>query len=197
MKALNNPTSSRQTPEQQKPGSESARVDRPHDFGISPSDTNEVKYASRAALDQDPGRREVRSSDERGGRRDIGVGVDAGGAGAGSGGDLDLDIVGVGTHGSGITQSGPTKRENLQQHIFSGRLDHDRPAGKDQISADTGDSNSNPAPQLEIQGATGADAIRTDATGDPFQDATAGEISSDESNGADNDEGVELNDDNA
>ncbi|RYG71123.1 hypothetical protein EON77_13150, partial [bacterium] len=58
-----------------KPGSEPAKADLPHDFGADVNDATERDYASHAALSQDPGREQVRSNDERDGRRDAGVGV--------------------------------------------------------------------------------------------------------------------------
>lgn len=172
-----------------KPGSEPVHVERPHDFGVSPANTNEVKYASTAALNQDKGRLQERSNEDRDGRRDVGVGVNSGGTGAGSGGDIDPDIVGVGTGGSGISQSPVRKRDELQQHIASGRVAADQPAAG-QEKRGTVTSAGDAVPQLDEAGFTGADAIRTDADNDPFEDATAGEVSSDEANGTDNDEGV-------
>lgn len=179
-------------PDVSKPGSESVHVDRRNDFGIAPGQTSEVRYASEAARNQDKGRLQERSSEIDDGRRDVGVGVNTGGAGAGSGGDIDVDIVGVGTGGSGISQTPVRKQDELQQHLVSGRVDRDRPA-----------TNTNPrlepdataaaetVGQLDDEGYTGADALRTQAgVDDPYQDAVSGEISADESNGTDNDEGL-------
>lgn len=166
--------------EQDKPGSVHKQVNHPHDFGISPDKTSEVRYASNATLNQDKGRLQARSSEEQGGRRDVGVGVNAGGVGAGSGGDIDTDIVGVGTSGSGIANS-PDPDAIQRPESTRGGADG---------------ATRNAATPIDDQGLTGADAIRTDAE-DPFQDATAGEISSDESNGTDNDEGVDVDENNA
>lgn len=174
-----------------KPGSEPVHVDRPHDFGVPTDKTGEVRYASSAALNQDKGRLQERSNDERDGRRDVGVGVNSGGTGAGSGGDIDPDIVGVGTGGTGISQSPARKQDELQQHLASGRVAADRPlpdsAKRSEIAAPP---DSDTVPDIGDQGLTGADAIRTEAENDPFVDATVGEISSDEANGTDNDEGL-------
>jgi hypothetical protein len=189
------PKQNRTTLENNKPGSEVVHVDRPHDFGVPPAHTSEVKYASNAALNQDKGRLQTRSNDERDGRRDVGVGVNSGGTGAGSGGDIDTDIVGVGTGGIGISQAPVRKHDELQQHLATGKVAHDRPVAdefKRQQLAEGATSDA--VSEIDDQG---ADAIRTGADNDPFQDATAGEISSDESNGTDNDEGVEVNNDNA
>lgn len=170
-----------------KPGSEPARVNRPHDFGVSPDDTTEVKYASHAALSQDPGRRQARSGDEADGRREVGVGIDGGGVGAGSGGDIDPDIVGVGTHGSGVAQT----IGDAHPTPVTPRPSTAPPNLPTQRKLQ---AHENTAQNLQDLGTSGADAIRTDAQ-DSFEDATAGEISSDEANGTDNDEGIASEDD--
>lgn len=182
------------TNDNSRPGSEPASVNRPHDFGVPPDKAAEVRYASHATLDQDPGRRQVRSNDERDGRRDVGVGVDSSGVGAGSGGDIDPDIVGVGTGGSGIAQTPPSR--NAPASMTQAR-ERSRPNARPRDEQAGSLTNNESGLQDDQDVApTGADAIRTVA-GDSFDDANAGEISADESNGTDNDEGVELNEDNA
>ena len=191
-KASKNPgTASRR--DNSKPGSDSKHIERPRDFGIDPDNTTEVRYASHAALGQDPGRRQAHSGDGTEGRRDVGVGVDGGGTGAGSGGDIDPDIVGVGTHGSGVSQSlvtstgtpvAPSQMSTRSKTSPANRLGKG-PSDERPGSLSDDESSAQDLQELTI---TSADDIRTDA-GDPFEDATAGEISADEANGTDNDEG--------
>lgn len=177
-----------------KPGSEARHVQLPHDFGAKVGDSADVEYASRAAQNQDPGRKQVRSNDERGGRRDVGVGIEGGGAGAGSGGDIDLDIVGVGTHGSGVSQSGadgdPSRAANRESSRATARSKPANTTPNQAVVLPAASRNQSAEDELN---AVGADAIRTDAGDDPFKDATLGEITSDDSNGTDNEEGVADN----
>ena len=81
------------------------------DFGVSadPQDRAEQEIVSREIKSQDPGGGTVRSSANVGDRTS-GVGGNASGPGSSSGGDLDPSIVGVGTHGAGVSQSGPDDR---------------------------------------------------------------------------------------
>jgi hypothetical protein len=101
---------SRKKSTQPKIGSDPAAMpEAPGDFGVRPDDRNERQYVSQNTKHQDKGgsSQRMRTGDSA---RESGVGSTSGGRGAGSGGDLDTDIVGVGTGGSGISQSGPDDR---------------------------------------------------------------------------------------
>lgn len=171
-----------------KPGSEPAHADLPHDFGADVNNTTERQYASQSALNQDPGRTQIRSNDERGGRRDAGAGTTATNAGGGSGGDLDTNEVGL--DGRGLAESIPDAAERDQQGQaedarFAPRLaertaplgptDDFPRGGSVSVDRDTDGDNSTRD--------EGADALNTTASDDPYQDAAVGEISRGESMG--------------
>jgi hypothetical protein len=163
------------------------------DFGVSEAKTVDRNYASANTRASDRGATHAKSSERADGARTSGAGANVGPPGSGSGGDIDLDIVGVGTGGSGISASGPD----------------DRPSGPDDSTGTSDEFASGPPAQGEHQthvgdvggpqevnrgqidpvGGTetdptgrGADAVNN-PNGD---DASAGEISSDEAAGEDN-----------
>ena len=76
------------------------------DFGVHESDTVERSYTSANTRASDRGAAQPHAGEDEG--RVAGVGGNASGPGASSGGDIDTDIVGVGTGGSGISQSPPS-----------------------------------------------------------------------------------------
>ena len=171
-----------------KPGSEPAKANLPHDFGADVNDSTERNYASHGVLNQDPGREQVRSNDERDGRRDAGVGVNATNAGAGSAGDIDVNESGLdgGTLAENIPDAAERDTGGSETDARFGRPLADRIEplnAKDDVprgavaSADRNvDADGRPYDE-------GADALNTADRGDPYFDATVGEISSGESAG--------------
>ncbi len=65
-----------------------------------------MRYVSQNTKAADPGAAQPHSGEDDGVRTSGAGGVDSG-VGSSSGGDLDTDFIGVGTGGSGISQSGP------------------------------------------------------------------------------------------
>lgn len=182
-----------------KPGSEPAHAPLPHDFGANVNNPAESRYASHGIQNQDPGRRQERSTDERDGTREAGAGIDTQGTGAGSGGDIDTDLIGFGTAG-GLAANMPdeAERNRIGADSTDGSADvfaSGKPAaGENQdpkrvgISDRTkrGDMVSIPRDNDRDRGEAnpvGADAIRTTDAEDPYLDAAAGEISRGESEG--------------
>lgn len=168
-----------------KPGS-GEKLDLPHDFGAPVDDTTEVQYASRAALNQDPGRTQVRSNDERGGTRQAGAGTAGGGAGAGSGGDLDTDVVGF---GRGLAASIPDRKERADsiRDARSAPASRSKPAkGENQDRNRVGISDDIPRGgtvlvdrDSEADGEpreAQSNSVRTTDPTDPYVDAAQGEI---------------------
>ena len=171
-----------------KPGSEPAHANLPQDFGADVNDTTERDYASHGVLNQDPGREHVRSNDERDGRRDAGVGVNATNAGAGSAGDLDVTESGL--DGRSLAENMPDAAERdaagseTDARFGRPRAQNVEPLNaKDEVprggvvSADR-DSVADGRPFEE-----GADAVNTADRGDPYFDASVGEVSRGESAG--------------
>ena len=173
-----------------KPGSRHENLNLPHDFGAKNNDTVEVQYASHAALNQDPGRVQVRSNDERDGTRQAGAGSPQGGAGSGSGGDIDPDVVGIG--GIGLAASIPDRKERADSIRNARQVPLSHPAkGENQDMNDVGISDQIPrggtvtydrdtTADGESRDA-GADALRTTDADDPYADAAVGEVSGGES----------------
>jgi hypothetical protein len=155
------------------------------DFGVPEEDVVERTYTSRNTLASDPGKSMPRSSTDR--TRTSGVGGNDSGPGSGSGGDLDTRIVGVGTRGRGVSQSGkvneppgPDDTSGGAQAFASGPpaqgKNQNEPLKKvEGTTVQPGDDRST--------GPHGADAS---ANPDPGNPASAGEVSTSESAGADN-----------
>jgi hypothetical protein len=173
------------------------RVGGRGDFGAKETDRNEREYASRATKRGDPGASPGHSIGD--GTRVSGVGGSSGGVGASSGGDLDTDIIGVGTGGSGLSESGGADRTRGAD-ITEGEADTfaSEPPLKNQ-----GDALVEPGkrgakrprqPQGDFVDHSGGDESLTDSGEGAANvtnrrrddDSFAGEISNDEAAGADN-----------
>lgn len=94
-----------------KPGSEpekAAEVGSDKDFGVPAGDgpSRQRDYVSTNTRSADPGATQPFSW-EHDGVRDHGAGGRDSGPGSASGGDLDPDLLGFGTEGGGVSQSGP------------------------------------------------------------------------------------------
>jgi len=76
-----------------------------------------AKFQPTTSHPSDP-RQEIGAIQE--GRRESGVGKSNAGPGAASAGDLDPDIIGVGTGGSGISQSGPDEQVSPAEESTGG-----------------------------------------------------------------------------
>ena len=170
-----------------KPGSEPGHADLPHDFGAAEADPVERDYASHAARSQDPGHANVRSNDERGGRRDAGVGVDATNAGAGSGGDVDANEISL---GGGLAQNIPDAAERARSGADDAAAVPDRKADRaEPLNANDVVPRGGtvmPARDRDADGtrmSAGPDSMNTTSDADPYRDAANGEISRGESAG--------------
>ena len=178
-----------------KPGSRHEKLDLPNDFGASVQNTVEVAYASHAALNQDPGRRQEHAGDDGGGARQSGAGSANGSAGTGSGGDLDPTFIGLDGRG-GLAADIPDRKERADSIHAARQIDrplpHGTPAkGENQDPNRVGISDDLPRGSVvdidadteadgESRGA-GANSLRMTANDDPYADATAGEVSVGES----------------
>jgi len=180
-----------------KPGSDPAHakdVGGEGDFGVPVGDgpTPERKYVTTNTKLSDPGRAKPLASEEPDGRRDHGVGARVRGPASGSGGDIDTDIIGVGTHGAGISASGPGDAPGPDDSDGSSdefaspphaRGSHQ--SGAHEVGGSKripGSTISHDADVSTSHDGQGADAATNPARGD---DSFAGEISSGEARGED------------
>jgi len=154
------------------------------DFGVPESDVIGRTYTSINTKMSDPGATQPRSGE--GGGRTSGAGSNNSGPGSGSGGDLDASMPGLGNSGGVATSGnvneppGPDDTDGTSDAFASGgHAQGNNQSGPVERVRGTvvqpGDDRST-APE-------GADAS---ANSDPFNDATAGEISSGEASGEDN-----------
>ena len=187
--------------DQAKPGSDpqSLRdVGGKGDFGVPANRRGERDYASANTKAADRGASQPGAA-ERDGVRDHGAGGRSSGPGSASGGDLDPDIVGVGTGGSGVAASGdigrrpgPDDSDGTSDEFASGghaqgrnQRDVGKVGGSKRVHGTVvsggDDRSTTPSGQ-------GADAATNPARDD---DSFAGEISSGEAAGEDNEMGRE------
>lgn len=181
-----------------KPGSESKdakNVGGEGDFGVpvGAGPSLDRDYVNENTKRADPGAAQQMDWDPDG-KRDHGVGAADSGPGSGSAGDIDPDIIGVGTGGSGITASGVTGRplgpddsDGTSAEFASGA-----PAqGRNQTHVGQVGGSKRVQGDVQTRGqdastneGEGGDAITNpQARGD---DAFAGEVSSGEARGEDN-----------
>ncbi len=173
------------------------RVGGRGDFGAKESDRNERTYASRATRRGDPGANPGHNIGD--GTRVSGVGGSSGGVGGSSGGDLDTDFIGVGTGGSGIAQSGGTDRTTGADIIGEGdeKLVAETPLknqGDALVERGKRGARRPKQPKGDFVDHSGGDESQTDSGEGAANvtnrrrndDSFAGEISLDESSGADN-----------
>ena len=160
------------------------------DFGVPESDTIERSYTSANTRASDPGAAQPHAGEDGG--RVAGVGGNASGRGASSGGDIDTDIIGVGTGGSGISQSpagappGPDTATGTARDFASGpptKNTKGPKAGK--VEGSTVDRTGGDIESTASgRGAAAASrAPRPDP--DAMDDSFVGEVSQDEASGQD------------
>ena len=168
------------TPRTLHPGSSAAdakAVGGRDDFGVPESNIIGRTYTSENTKRADPGGAPARAGE--GDLRTSGVGGNSSGVGSSSGGDVDTDLIGIGS-GTGISTSAPLRE----------------PRGPDDVPEDSGSSQGRSrgvyraphpmrgstvqVPDDQTIGGTGADSAGG-THGD--EDASVGEISSDEASG--------------
>jgi hypothetical protein len=137
----------------------------------------EAKYQPGGDHLSDP--RPPRSGGQR--TRESGVGGVDSGPGSSSGGDVDTDIVGVGTQGTGLSESGPDERTEGPDMTQSGTPRHAQHPHQPR-KAKRGTTVDRSGGDIAASG-TGASVVNPVESGD---DAAAGEISQGEAAGDDN-----------
>jgi hypothetical protein len=175
-----------------KPGSEAELakdVVSKGDFGVHVEKATRAErdYVNRNTKVSDPGAAQPWSRESIDGARTSGAGAHDGGVGSGSGGDIDTDIIGVGTGGSGLSQSGPSDRRRADDTDgSSAQFASGRPAAG--APNPTGDrfagSTFTGDPEVETSPAGSDNATNPEIRDD---DSFRGEISSGEARGEDND----------
>jgi len=162
------------------------------DFGVREGDTIERGYTSANTRASDVGAAQPHAGE--GEDRTSGVGGHVSGAGSSSGGDIDTDVIGVGTGGTGMSQtgpdaeSGPDDSDGSAREFASGAPTKNKKgpnAGK-VVGGDTMDHGGGDI-ETTAEG-RGADAASRPPRGDPerLDDSFVGEVSGGEAAGEDN-----------
>jgi hypothetical protein len=150
------------------------------DFGVREDDVAERTYTSQNTKRADRGAASPRAGENE--DRTSGVGGNQTGVGSSSGGDLDTDIIGLDGRG-GVSASGnvneppgPDDATGTSKDFASGPLAQ----GKKQRTTRPVRGSTVQQPDEQTIGPQGADAASGPATGN---DASVGEVSSDEASG--------------
>lgn len=176
-----------------KPGSESdkaAEHEASGDFGVHASRGSRADrdYTSRNTKLSDPGHAQPWSRENADGVRTAGAAGHASGTGSSSGGDVDTDLIGVGTGGSVVSQSGPVSRPGAD----------DTDGSSDEFASGGHAPGTHPEKEEPFKGSTYTGEMSQDVAGRGADNATnpardddsfAGEISSGEARGEDNEMG--------
>lgn len=151
------------------------------DFGVPESNVVGRTYTSTNTKRSDPGNAPARGGADE--SRTTGVGGNASGVGSSSGGDIDADIIGVGTHGSGISESGtihePSGPDDAQARSHLGVDPRQKGVYRPANTAASDGSTVQPADD-QTAGPSGADSASNTHSDD---DSFAGEVSTDEASG--------------